>query len=661
MKHLNLLKSTLLLCALIVGSTSVWAVDVTINFGTTAGYWSAHSSDSYTDSDSRIWTRACSVSNMSGQAGYSQFGNASNTPTVTLIATAGSDMTVTAFSVTMKGASGDSKGTIYLYKKNGATETELATASVTSSSDVTCSIPSSQVFSSTDELEVKYVGTSKGIRVTQLSYSYTTSGGGSSVANPTFSPVAGAVASGTTVTISQAEADEIRYTTDGTAPTKTTGTVYSSPITITTATTIKAIAIKNDEVSSVVTAAYTISVTAPSFSLDGGSYLGGTTFTITSPGNTIYYTTDGSNPTLSSTEYTGPINITTGKITYKAIAYDTYGNSSSIISRTYTGITPTSLPFSWTGTTEKGKEDLAGQTGVVANLASDYAASNAPYRLKFDGTSKYVIVFTDESPVAVTFTAKIFEAASTGSKMKVQASSNGVDFTDIEEFTIKGAANETFEFTTTNEFTSTDRVIKIALSSKDKNVGVGSITISNTVSATISTAEYATFVSPYATDFSTTGVTVYTATAGETSVTLNEVASGKVPANTPVVLYKAGADGSVIDVPVVASADAVGSNDLKVSTGTDVADMYVLASKGSGVGFYKWSGTSDLSAGKVYLQGASSAREFLGFGDVTGIESLTPSPSPKGEGSEYYNLAGQRVAQPTKGLYIVNGKKVVLK
>ena len=28
---------------------------------------------------------------------------------------------------------------------------------------------------------------------------------------------------------------------------------------------------------------------------------------------------------------------------------------------------------------------------------------------------------------------------------------------------------------------------------------------------------------------------------------------------------------------------------------------------------------------------------------------------------EFYNLAGQRVAQPTKGLYIVNGKKVVIK
>ena len=178
--------------------------------------------------------------------------------------------------------------------------------------------------------------------------------------------------------------------------------------------------------------------------------------------------------------------------------------------------------------------------------------------------------------------------------------------------------------------------------------------------ATITTAEYATFCSPYATDFSTTGVTVYTATAGETSVTLNEVASGKVPANTPVVLYKAGADGTAINVPVIASADAVGSNDLKVSVGGEPTNAYVLANKTSGVGFYKWAGGS-LTSGKIYLQGASSAREFLGFGDVTGIESLTPSPSPKGEGSEYYNLAGQRVAQPTKGLYIVNGRKVVIK
>jgi len=60
----------------------------------------------------------------------------------------------------------------------------------------------------------------------------------------------------------------------------------------------------------------------------------------------------------------------------------------------------------------------------------------------------------------------------------------------------------------------------------------------------------------------------------------------------------------------------------------------------------------------------SSARSFsLNLGeDVTGI-SLTPSPSPNGEGSDYYTIDGRKLqGQPTnKGVYIVNGKKVIIK
>ena len=46
--------------------------------------------------------------------------------------------------------------------------------------------------------------------------------------------------------------------------------------------------------------------------------------------------------------------------------------------------------------------------------------------------------------------------------------------------------------------------------------------------------------------------------------------------------------------------------------------------------------------------------------ETTGI-SLTPNPSPEGEGS-VYTLDGRRIEQPTKsGLYIVNGRKVIIK
>ena len=71
--------------------------------------------------------------------------------------------------------------------------------------------------------------------------------------------------------------------------------------------------------------------------------------------------------------------------------------------------------------------------------------------------------------------------------------------------------------------------------------------------------------------------------------------------------------------------------------------------------------TNTIKPFRAYFTTTSSASELiLDFGGTTGIDSLTPSPSPKGEGS-VYNLNGQRVANPSKGLYIVNGKKVVIK
>ena len=49
------------------------------------------------------------------------------------------------------------------------------------------------------------------------------------------------------------------------------------------------------------------------------------------------------------------------------------------------------------------------------------------------------------------------------------------------------------------------------------------------------------------------------------------------------------------------------------------------------------------------------------FGETTAIENLTPDLSLGERVQSVYNLSGQRVAQPTKGLYIVNGRKVVMK
>lgn len=129
-----------------------------------------------------------------------------------------------------------------------------------------------------------------------------------------------------------------------------------------------------------------------------------------------------------------------------------------------------------------------------------------------------------------------------------------------------------------------------------------------------------------------------------------------VPANTPVVLKGAGVKTAM----VLDDAPAAPTNALAVSTGGTV-DGYVLSKKNSVVGFYKWAGGS-LTSGKVYLPSSavtSSSRDFIGFeGDVTGINEVK---NQKETVEGIFDLQGRKVITPSKGLYIVNGKKVVIK
>lgn len=91
------------------------------------------------------------------------------------------------------------------------------------------------------------------------SATYTISGSQTQVSTPVFHPSEGTYSSYQSVTITSDDGAEIRYTTDGTAPTPTTGTIYSSPINTSLTTTIKAIASKAGLTdSSIASATYTI-------------------------------------------------------------------------------------------------------------------------------------------------------------------------------------------------------------------------------------------------------------------------------------------------------------------------------------------------------------------------------------------------------------------
>ena len=93
-------------------------------------------------------------------------------------------------------------------------------------------------------------------------------------ATPTFSVAAGTYTSDQSVTLSTATADAtIYYTTDGTTPSSSNGTAYSSAITVSASQTIKAIAVKDGYADSdVASATYTINKTTPSLSFEEDSY-----------------------------------------------------------------------------------------------------------------------------------------------------------------------------------------------------------------------------------------------------------------------------------------------------------------------------------------------------------------------------------------------------
>lgn len=143
-----------------------------------------------------------------------------------------------------------------------------------------------------------------------------------------------------TVTMTAENGAEIRYTTDGTTPTEAS-TLYSAPFQITTSTTIKAIAVKtNWQNSDVTTLEVTITaptVALPAFTPGTGTYADSVTFSIAcmTENAEIRYTTDGSEPTETSTLYSAPVMLTS-TATVKAKAFKADWIASATATAVYT-------------------------------------------------------------------------------------------------------------------------------------------------------------------------------------------------------------------------------------------------------------------------------------------------------------------------------------
>ncbi|MDY6297384.1 MAG: hypothetical protein SPL50_03725 [Alloprevotella sp.] len=151
--------------------------------------------------------------------------------------------------------------------------------------------------------------------------------------------------------------------------------------------------------------------------------------------------------------------------------------------------------------------------------------------------------------------------------------------------------------------------------------------------------------------------TAYAIVKNADGVTLDMVAcpDNVVPANTGVIL-----NGNYAQCTATLSTEA--GTATSVLTGTTpmisaVDGCYVLSVANEKLGFYKFAGTELKGFHAYYVdETADPTRGFvLNMGDPTGINPSLLT----GDASQVYDLQGRRVVNAQKGLYIINGKKVV--
>ena len=704
MKKLLLMKTVLLLCALVVGSMNGWADTSTVTASKITS-----SSVSWTGTAGETWSVSVNggATNQNVTNGYAQVGTSSSPSTSITISTSGISGTISkivvncaayqgkaSISATVGGSafgtqnqsipswssstggdktfSGSASGAIVITMTNGSGGRAMYIKSIT----VTYSTGSSSepsVSLSTSSIDATVAEKNGTINVT---YNNLTE---------YISDVFFCESDGTTsatydwleAEIKSTDITKLDYAID--ANTGAARTAYMRVYVVDNNS--------NEYYSPIITitqAAKTVNL--PTFNLSTGTFLEGTAIELSSDedGNTIRYniTTNGTEPSTptktTGTLYESPI-ILSGNCTtkIKAIAVDAYGNVSNATTRSYTVVapTPTDLPFNWAG---GGKNDFTALACVyTGGLGGDYGTEDhSPYLIKFDDNNDYIMIFTNSQPGKISIGVKMIGGATT-STIKVQEGTTGTGvFTDVESLTISGKQNAILNLSTTNAFATTTRVVKL-LFEKGSNVGVGPISIALpepaapvvddvnhtvTLTTTENMAGWRTYDNNTTKKYTVDGTTkvFYASAAGENKVTLSEIEGG-VPANTTVILHQT--SGTSITLTETDNAiTAPASNMLAVSTANqNLGTVYRLGYKSTnGVGFYTYTSAS-APAGIIYIATVNSARDFLGFAfedeDVTAIESVKAQKV----GGQYFNLAGQRVAQPTRGLYIVNGKKVVIK
>lgn len=512
-----------------------------------------------------------------------------------------------------------------------------------------------------------------------------------------------------TVTLTATEGAAVYYTTNGDEPT-TSSTKYDAPFeVIKSGTTVKAIAVAEGAEDVKAEATYTIKPDQPVFSDESKTFKDAFDVTLTLPESTdanskIYYAI-GATATAESQEYTRPVNISAenegDQVILHAVVVDQYGNVGKEKFCTYTKAT--AIVFDFTGNwddikpvtalnnKQPGSQVVAGKElkvdGVVMTATNKKNSTNGTYYTGLYGTAEdhWLRVYG-----SITFTApegyNISEVDFTGSSLGSfstadkayknptwSGNTHAITFTasgtvQVKTATIKliAATPVTPEVTSgTLEFKAVSDGIHYATFSSSKNVvfpianvDVYSYNVSNGKGTQNKLIEYYYEVTD--------------ATAGEEGL----IDGYYVPANTGVLIlslntttpYYFSKNEETTTLPTNQLKPApVGGGKFEAETGYKYYKLaYDNFTEKTGLGFY-WgadnAGAFNVKAGTAYLAVPTSevnnAKGFAFDGETTGIENVNVAAN---QSKTIYNLNGQRVSNMSQaGLYIVNGKKVVIR
>ena len=202
-------------------------------------------------------------------------------------------------------------------------------------------------------------------------------------------------------------------------------------------------------------------------------------------------------------------------------------------------------------------------------------------------------------------------------------------------------------------------------------------------SVTLDNSGFATFASPYILDVTSMTASTGTATAYKASVDAANARvqfselSQSIPANTGILLV--GNANATVTIPVVISSTDVDGNDFLVNTSSETftdADAathtyFAMKKNQSSLTFATFNPSSvAIPANKAYLKvltedlpSGGNARLCFSFSgnETTGIDISLMNKEERRKSDEIYNLNGQRISQPSKGLYLIGGKKVMMK